>query len=148
MRSFCSCVYITSLLQHGCVRFSRTLSVNILRGFHIWKKIIIIVTRLAGLQPSEIMWGAVYGGGAKQLVRVTTSTSSLQGSQSLSTIPDSASSQGPPSPNPSTTMDLAKQRVRLHIKLLQQIGTPASVGGGMSKSLTSRLSLPKKMSIP
>jgi hypothetical protein len=29
-------------------------------------------------------------------------------------------------------MDVAKQRVRLHIKLLQQIGTPAAVGGGMT----------------
>jgi hypothetical protein len=29
-------------------------------------------------------------------------------------------------------MDVAKQRVRLHIKLLQQIGTPAAMGGGMT----------------
>lgn len=88
-------------------------------------------SRLGGLQPSEIMWGAVYGGGAKQLVRVTTSSSSLQTPSAAEA--DSASGQGPPSPNPSTTMDLGKQRVRLHMKLLQHIGTPASVGGGMGK---------------
>jgi hypothetical protein len=32
-------------------------------------------------------------------------------------------------------MDVAKQRVRLHIKLLQQIGSPAAVGGGMTTGI-------------
>lgn len=42
-------------------------------------------------------------------------------------------SQPPSSPSNTTAMmDVAKQRVRLHIKLLQQIGTPASVGGGLA----------------
>lgn len=88
--------------------------------------------RLAGLQPTENMWGSVYGGGAKQLVRVTTTTSTMQGSQSLGNSIDGGSPQPPGSPTSTTAMDVAKQRVRLHIKLLQQIGTPASVGGGLT----------------
>uniref|UniRef100_A0A0P5RMU8 DmX protein 2 n=1 Tax=Daphnia magna TaxID=35525 RepID=A0A0P5RMU8_9CRUS len=91
-----------------------------------------VLYRLAGLQPTESMWGSIYGGGAKQLVRVTTtSTSTLQGSQGLGTSSDGGSPQPPGSPSTST-MDVAKQRVRLHIKLLQQIGTPASMGGGLT----------------
>jgi hypothetical protein len=80
------------------------------------------------------MWGSIYGGGAKQLVRVTTTTTStLQGSQGQGTSSDGGSPQPPGSP--SSTMDVAKQRVRLHIKLLQQIGSPAAVGGGMTTGI-------------
>lgn len=80
------------------------------------------------------MWGSIFGGGAKQLVRVTTTSSSLQGSQSLGNSTDGGSPQPPGSPTSTTAMDVAKQRVRLHIKLLQQIGTPASIGGGLTSS--------------
>ncbi|XP_046448229.1 dmX-like protein 2 isoform X2 [Daphnia pulex] len=109
-----------------------------------------VLYRLAGLQPTESMWGSIYGGGAKQLVRVTTTTTStLPGSQGLGTSSDGGSPQPPGSP--SSTMDVAKQRVRLHIKLLQQIGTPAAVGGGMtavasSASISSSAS--RKSSLP
>nr|CAH0105862.1 unnamed protein product [Daphnia galeata] len=109
-----------------------------------------VLYRLAGLQPTESMWGSIYGGGAKQLVRVTTTTTStLQGSQGQGTSSDGGSPQPPGSP--SSTMDVAKQRVRLHIKLLQQIGSPAAVGGGMttaasSASITSSAS--RKPSLP
>ena len=85
---------------------------------------------LVGLQPTEVMWGNIFGGGAKQLVKVTTTNYSSSSQQSSTASMEAV--QPPSSPSAATTaMDLAKQRVRLHIKLLQQIGSPASVGGGL-----------------
>lgn len=83
--------------------------------------------RLTGLQPSETMWGSVYGGGAKQLVRVTMATPTHQ-----QAVPETLP-QPPGSPS-ATAVDVGKQRVRLHIKLLQHIGSPASIGGALTQS--------------
>ena len=83
--------------------------------------------RLTGLQPSETMWGSVYGGGAKQLVRVTTATPAHQQATPES-IPQTPGSPSTPA------VDVGKQRVRLHIKLLQHIGSPASIGGALTQS--------------
>ena len=121
------------------MRFTRSLSVWFPFTLQIISDVLIFFPfatyiRLAGLQPTESMWGSVYGGGAKQLVRVTTSTSTLQGSQAMGISSDGGSPQPPGSPTSTTAMDVAKQRVRLHIKLLQQIGTPASLGGGLTSS--------------
>lgn len=89
---------------------------------------------LCGLQPADVMWGSVFGGGTKQLVRITTSAPQSQGSFGSSTE-TGPTPQPPGSPSATTAMmDVAKQRVRLHIKLLQQIGSPASVGGGLIPS--------------
>lgn len=86
--------------------------------------------RLTGLQPTEQMWGNIFGGGTKQQVKVTTSNHSASSQQSTTASMEAA--QPPSSPSAAATaMDVAKQRVRLHIKLLQQIGSPASVGGGL-----------------
>ena len=89
-----------------------------------------IFPSLTGLQPSESMWGLVYGGGAKQLVRVTTNPPpNTYGSTE-------SPPQAPGSPS-LPAVDVSKQRVRLHIKLLQHIGSPASIGGALTQSETS-----------
>ncbi len=88
---------------------------------------------LSGLQPSDVMWGSIYGGGTKQLVRVTTSAPSSGHASFTTSTENPSSSQPPGSPSATTAMmDVAKQRVRLHIKLLQNIGSPAAVGGGLA----------------
>ena len=91
--------------------------------------------RLAGLKPTDEMWGLVFGGGTKQLVRVAASPSPL--SQQYGSTESGISQPVSASSATATAVDIAQQRVRLHIKLLQGIGTPAAAGSGASSNTQS-----------
>lgn len=95
---------------------------------------------LAGLEPSEAMWGSVFGGGAKQLVRVMAMTSpyTMQQYGAADTVAQ-PQAQGTVLSAAAAAIDVAKQRVRLHHKLLQHVGTPAAVGGGMTGFFLSQV---------
>lgn len=114
-----------------------TSSFGILLSLFLEKSVVLqigwLFYSLSGLQPSDVMWGSIYGGGTKQLVRVTTSAPASGHASFTTSTENPSSSQPPGSPSATTAMmDVAKQRVRLHIKLLQNIGSPAAVGGGLA----------------
>ena len=113
-----------------------------LKVFHILECKLIcsnVSQSLTGLQPTEKMWGSVFGGGTKQLVRVTAMSSPL--SQTYSPAEFGPSQPSGPAAAAAAAVDVVQQRVRLHIKLLQQIGTPAAAGGGSSSTPSNFLFL-------
>ena len=83
-------------------------------------------------------WSALFGGGAKKLIHVAVSTVNRQKSGDLDggSNDNLSSGSGPQSPSIDLLKSLSNQRVKLHMKILQQVsgggttGSSPSVTGG------------------
>ncbi|OTF74396.1 hypothetical protein BLA29_004371, partial [Euroglyphus maynei] len=98
--------------------------------------------RLIGLRFSEKSWGDLFGGGAKKLLYVSTSTVTL--GQSPGTIsPNEAGLNETNNPTTSPHYEflntLSKQRMKLHMKIIEQLNQAAEVVGNVATSPSSTL---------
>ncbi|KAH9413091.1 DmX-like protein 1 [Dermatophagoides pteronyssinus] len=100
-----------------------------------------ILYRLLGVKFSEKSWGDLFGGGAKKLLYVSTSTVTLgQSPGSISpneTALNEANSTS--SPHYDLLNTLSKQRMKLHMKILEQLNQAAEVVGNVATSPSSTL---------
>ncbi|KPM03004.1 DmX-like protein [Sarcoptes scabiei] len=112
-----------------------------------------ILYRLVGLKFSQKCWGDLFGGGTKKLLFVSTASVLNQGTGT--TMPndaingtDSACSQ-----HYDLLNTLSKQRIKLHMKILEQLNQAAEVVGNVATSpsttlqnITNTLTLPSQSS--
>ena len=100
-----------------------------------------ILYRLVGLNFTEKSWGELFGGGTKKLLYVSTATGSMQtpGTISPNELPNGSTS----SPHIDLINTLSKQRMKLHMKILEQLNAAsaaASAAGAAAAEAVSAVS--------
>ncbi|KAH7643602.1 dmx-like protein [Dermatophagoides farinae] len=105
-----------------------------------------ILYRLIGLRFSEKSWGDLFGGGTKKLLYVSTSTVTLGQSpgtispnETTGTLNGTTTNPATNSPHYDLLNTLSKQRMKLHMKILEQLNQAAEVVGNVATSPSSTL---------